>query len=315
MGVMVEIVELSKRYKSIFKKRDILAVDGISLTVERGEILGFLGPNGAGKTTTIKLICGLLRPTGGRIVIDGREVESERKRILPKLGAVLEGARNSHWPLTIRENLVYFGHLKNIRGKTLKQNIEHLLKFFDLQEKADVPVKFLSQGMKQKLATALALLSDPALLLLDEPTSNLDVKSSRLIKEKIKELAGREGKTIIITTHNMDVAQEVCERVAIINQGKIVALDRVKNLIHLFSEQKYEFKLQNEFNRGELAGFPFIKELQYHSEDGNHSITVSLKEREGLYDVMDFLRKEKVVIDSINKKEASLEDVFIKLTD
>jgi len=314
MSLMVEIKNLSKRYKSLFKKRDILAVDGIDLQVKKGEILGFLGPNGAGKTTTIKLICGLLKPTGGEVFIDGIEVEKHKKKVLPKLGAVLEGTRNSHWPLTVKENLYYFGNLKNIRGPALKRRIDHLLNFLDLQNKADIPVKLLSQGMKQKLATALALISDPSLILLDEPTSNLDVKSSRLIKEKIMDLAKNEGKTVVITTHNMDVAQEVCERVAVINQGRIVALDRVENLIHLFSDERYEFKLQNHFNWEKLKEYPSIKELLFQPHDGYNSISFALKETDGLYDIMDFLKREKVVINSINKKEASLENIFLRLT-
>jgi len=314
MDAIVEIRDLSKKYTSLFKKRDVLAVDGVSLEVGKAEILGFLGPNGAGKTTTIKLTCGLLKPTKGSIYIDGLEVEKNRRKVLPKLGAVLEGTRNSHWPLTIKENLTYFGNLKNLRGRTLRRNIEHILELFDLQEKADVPVKMLSQGMKQKLAIALALISDPLLLLLDEPTSNLDVKSSRLIKEKVRELATEEGKAVIITTHNMEVAQEICERVAIINKGKIVALDRVENLIHLFSEQRYEFKVQNNFGWEELQKLAFVKEVQYQSNETCNTLTLTFEDTAGLYDVMDILRSKKVIIKSINNKKASLEDIFLSLT-
>ena len=124
---MVELKNLSKRYKSLFKNRDILAVDSINLQVQKGEILGLLGPNGAGKTTIIKLICGLLKPTSGSVTIDNIDVEKRRNEILPKVGAVLEGNRNSHWPLTIKENLTYFGNLKNMRGITLKRRIDYLL--------------------------------------------------------------------------------------------------------------------------------------------------------------------------------------------
>ena len=314
MVPVVELRDIAKQYKSFFKKRNIPAVDGIDLKVEEGEILGFLGPNGAGKTTTIKLICGLLKPTRGSVFIEGWEVERHRKRILPKLGAVLEGTRNFHWPLTIKENLSYFGSLKNLRGKGLKRNVAYLLQFFDLQEKANVPVRLLSQGMKQKLAVALALISDPVLILLDEPTSNLDVKTSRSIQEKIKELAKKEGKTVIITTHNMELAQELCERIAIIKQGKIVALDRVENLIDLFSEQRYELKIENYFNWEKLRGLPFIKELHFQSGDGCNTLTFTLKDTSGLYDIMDLLRRESVIIGSINKREASLEDIFLSLT-
>ena len=314
MYAIVELKNLSKRYRSFLKKREILAVDRMNLEVKKGEIFGFLGPNGAGKTSTIKLICGLLKPTRGRIFIDGLDAEKHRKKILHRLGAVLEGTRNSHWPLTVRENLVYFGNLKNIKGSVLKRNIEHLLFFLDLQEKADVPVKLLSLGMKQKLAIALALISDPVVVLLDEPTSNLDVKSSRTIKEKIREMADKEGKTIIITTHNMEVAQEVCDRVAIMDQGKIVALDWVENLISIFSKQRYEFKLQNHFSWEGLRKFPSIKELHFQHNDGYNTLNFTLQGTRTLYDIMDLLRKEEVIIDSINKREASLEDIFLDLT-
>jgi len=314
VAIMVELKNLSKRYKSFFKNQDIVAVDGIDLQVQQGEILGLLGMNGAGKTTTIKLICGLLKPTTGSITIDNIDVEKRRKDVLPKLGAVLEGNRNSHWPLTVKENLAYFGNLKNMRGKTLKERIDYLPKYFDLQDKINVPVRLLSQGMRQKVAICLALLSDPPLLLLDEPTSNLDVQSSRLIKDKIQELAKREGKTVIVTTHNMEMAQEVCERVAIVNRGKLVALDRVENLVEAFSEQRYEFKIKNGICWEELRKFPSIKEVSFQPDEGYNTLTLTLKASDALYDIMEFMKKEKAVISAIDKKEASLEDIFINFT-
>ncbi len=227
---IVEIRGLTKEYKDWRGKKKVKAVDNLSLAVGKGEILAFLGPNGAGKTTVIKMICGLLLPDKGDITINGYDVFKRTGQALKNIGVVLEGNRNIHWRLTPKENLEYFGNLKGISGKILKDRIEYLLSFFSLTEKRNILVKDLSRGMQQKLTIAISLIGDPEVLLLDEPTTGLDLHTTILIKDRLTSLSKEKGKSIFLSTHQMEIAQEISERVAIINQGRLVALEKTKNL-------------------------------------------------------------------------------------
>ncbi len=311
---MIEIDNVTKVYKAWRKKKQVTAIDDIALQVSRGEILGLLGPNGAGKTTMVKMICGLLRPTEGRIRLDGLDVIRNRKQMLEKVGVVLEGSRTSHWPLTVRENLNYYGNLRGVRGKTLKDRGEMLVDFIGLRDKMDTVVRKVSRGMKQKLAICIALMSDPEVILFDEPTTGLDVASSRTIKAKIRELTEEQGKTAIITTHDMNVAQEICNRIAIIHNGKLVALDTTENLISLFSDQIYEFHFGNTPRLEGIQGMGGVQQIESWSENGHMVMRLALDQASVLYDVMAFLKQEGAELSSLSRKETSLEEIFFKLT-
>ena len=216
---ILEAQTLKKSYP--IKGQAVLAVRDVSLNIAAGEVLAFLGPNGAGKTTTIKMIAGLILPDAGWVRIAGRNPHQDAKA-LRSLGAVLEGNRNLYWRLTAAENLEYFGVLRGLSRRVARQRGQTLLERFELTEKRTTVVQALSRGMQQKLAIAVSLIHDPQLLLLDEPTLGLDVEATQTVKTLVREIAA-EGRAILLTTHQLDIAEELSDRVAIINQGKIVA--------------------------------------------------------------------------------------------
>ena len=208
-------------------------MQGVSLKILAGEVLAFLGPNGAGKTTTIKMIAGLVRPDAGWVRIAGANPHRQPEA-LRGVGAVLEGNRNLYWRLTPLENLEYFGVLRQMPRRAAKQRGEKLLAEFDLLDKRQVPVQKLSRGMQQKIAIAVALIHEPRLLLLDEPTLGLDVESGETVKRLVRQVAN-SGCAILLTTHQLNVAEELSDRVAVIRQGQIVAEQSTQALIQQFS--------------------------------------------------------------------------------
>ena len=210
------------------------AVRGVSLKIAPGEVLAFLGPNGAGKTTTIKMIAGLIRPDKGWVKIAGRDPHRE-PQALRGVGAVLEGNRNLYWRLTPLENLEYFGVLRGMSRKRVRSRGLELLEAFDLLDKRKEPVQKLSRGMQQKIAIAVALIHQPKLLLLDEPTLGLDVEAGETVKKLVRQVA-TSGCAILLTTHQLNVAEQLSDRVAIIRAGQIVAEQPTEALIRQFSQ-------------------------------------------------------------------------------
>jgi len=238
------VKELSKHFfisrkKKIGKRSSesntiIRAVDAISFTVNRGEIFGFLGPNGAGKTTTIRMMTGVLKPSKGNIKIFDHDVWKNPIPIKQITGNVPEEA-NAYLELTGWQNLIFIGEIYGISKKDREERAESLLKKFELFEKGNMKTKKYSKGMKQRLLLCMALMTNPEVLFLDEPTSGLDVQSARIIKQLIREY-NEKGMTIFLTTHDMEIANELCHRIAIINRGKIISLDTPENLKKLTQE-------------------------------------------------------------------------------
>ncbi len=228
----LESVNLRKSYGS--KKARFEAVRGVSLKIDSGEVLAFLGPNGAGKTTTIKMIAGLVRPDAGWVKIAGRDPHDD-PQALRGVGAVLEGNRNLYWRLTALENLEYFGTLRQMNRQVARVRGEKLLAAFGLSDKRKVPVQKLSRGMQQKIAIAAALIHQPQLLLLDEPTLGLDVEAGETVKALVRQVAD-SGCAILLTTHQLNVAEELSDRVAIIRAGQIVTEQPTQALIRQFSK-------------------------------------------------------------------------------
>src|SRR5882762_7391098 len=206
------------------KRVQFHAVDGVDLVVEPGEIFGLLGPNGAGKTTTMKMLATLLLPTSGTIRVLGIDPLARPREVRARLGAMLSGERSLYWKLTGRENLEYFAALYHVPPKDTKERIDRSLAAVKLSDREDDYVERYSTGMRQRLALARALLPDPPLVILDEPTVGLDPQSSRDLRDRVRDLRA-QGRTILLTTHYMEEADQLCDRIAIIDHGQIVALD------------------------------------------------------------------------------------------
>jgi ABC-2 type transport system ATP-binding protein len=217
-SIVLRATDLTKRYG------DIIAVDGLSLDVRRGEILGFLGPNGAGKTTTLRMLCGLLSPDSGRVELDGQPVAAGSARPPRTIGVAPQAI--SIWEtLTCREQLAFMGRMYDLPKREASTRADRLLAAFGLTDKSGRLGRTLSGGMQRRLSIALALVHEPEVLFLDEPQAGLDPQSRVLVRDYIRALAGRT--TVIVTTHDMEEAEKLSDRVCIIDRGRILALDTV----------------------------------------------------------------------------------------
>lgn len=223
---MIDIRTISKSYN----KGSVKAVDNLNLKVNKGEIFGFLGPNGAGKTTTIKMIIGLLNPDSGSILIDGTDIAKEPLIAKRKLGYVPDNP-NLYDRLTGMEYLNFMADVYQVSADMRKERIEHYLDMFDLKDAAGDLIKSYSHGMKQKTALTGALIHDPKLWILDEPMVGLDPKSAHLLKNQMREHCDR-GNTVFFSTHVLEVAEKLCDRVGIIHKGKLVAIGTIDELKH-----------------------------------------------------------------------------------
>lgn len=219
---MIELRGITKKFSAF------TVVDDVSFAVRPGEVLGYLGPNGAGKTTTIRMLAGLLQPTRGEIVFEGADIRQDIYAFKKRLGYVPE--QSEIYPhLSASDYLTMVGRLRRLPERSLKAKIAGFMDIFDLRHEMDSPLSTYSKGMRQKVLIAAALLHDPDVLLLDEPLSGLDVTTGLVIRDLIRRLA-RENKTIIYSSHVLEVTEQVCSRVIILYQGRVVANDSVENL-------------------------------------------------------------------------------------
>jgi ABC-2 type transport system ATP-binding protein len=232
MAVVIEVNNLKRSYigtVSMTKKKSIEALKGISFKVEEGEIFGLLGPNGAGKTTAIKILTTLLAPSYGEANILGYKCFGQEKFIRDKINFIFGGERGLYWRLSAYENLQYFGDIYKVPGKILKERIPKLIKLVNLEGREHEKVETFSKGMKQRLQIARGLINDPKILFLDEPTIGLDPLGAKDLRNIILELKAK-GKTIMLTTHYMYEADELCDRIAIIDKGEIIDIGTAKQL-------------------------------------------------------------------------------------
>lgn len=287
-----------------------IAVDNISFVVKSGELFGLLGPNGAGKTTTIRMLTGIFRPTSGNAYIGEYDIQKNPLEAKQLMGIVPEMA-NAYIDLSAVRNLTLMGELYGIKKKEMIEKADNLLKLFSLYEKRHHKVKTFSKGMKQRLVVAMGLMNNPELLFLDEPTSGLDVVSVRLIRNLIRKF-NEKGTTIILTTHNIEEANQLCDRVAIMNHGKIVAIDRPEKLRHTFqSTASIEVAFNREVRAEELLFDEVLEvkkigdKLRLYSENAEEVIPMLIK----------YSQSSGSKIISINTLSPNLEDVFVKLTE
>ena len=297
--------------RRLFKKYgDLVAVNGINFCVKRGEIFGFLGPNGAGKTTTVRMFCGLARITAGEAYIDGYSVTKEGKKV-KKLIGVVPDISNLYSELTCLENLLFSGEMYGVPKRKRLEKAEELLRFFGLWDRRNTKFKNLSKGLKRRLTLAAALIHDPKILFLDEPTLGLDVLSKRAIWDKILKL-NEMGTTIFLTTHNIYEAFEICERIAIINHGEIVAIERPENLKKMFSAREV---LEVSFTPHN----PPIEELRslhgvvdVEKEKGIFKLVIE-KPIDVLEDLAKYARDKGLNIATLRLREADAEEVFLNI--
>ena len=326
MDKAVEIQNIKKvfitRKKKFFRtieKKEFTAVDGISFDIYKGEIFGLLGPNGAGKTTTIKMITGILEPTSGSIKLCNIDVNKSPMEALKKIGVVLAGDRSIYWKLTGRENLEYFAALYGMSPKQACERADKILKDLQMDDKADVLVEKYSTGMKQKVALGKALIPDAPVILLDEPTLGLDPQSALNLREIIIGLK-KSGKTILLTTHYMEEADYLCDRIAIVDGGKIIALDtsaKLKesiNTVKLIDIQVSNMKDEMIQKLKELSGVQKVINC-YKPEDRQYEISIHHTCGDEIVQaIISILTIFSVKIINIKVKEPSLEDVFINMT-
>jgi ABC-2 type transport system ATP-binding protein len=288
------------------------AVDEISFEVKEGELFGLLGPNGAGKTTTLNMLATLIRPTSGKALVSGFDVLKEREKVRRSIGMVFQEPALDNY-LTGRENLEFHGMMYGLSKKEAKEKVKEALKIVELEEFADKLVGTYSGGMKRRLEIARALVHQPKILFLDEPTLGLDTQTRRRIWDYIKKLNKEKGVTIILTTHYMEEADFLAQRVAIIDYGKIVALDTPENLKNLLGGDVISLEVDNPY----IAQKTFEKLLWVKKMNQENGILyLQVEKGEEKIPLLIKIDEEKVgfKIESINLRKPTLEDVFLHFT-
>jgi len=296
------------------RKPPVTAVDNLDLELGLGEVVGLLGPNGAGKTTIIKCALGLVRPTSGTVSICGYDVWSQYPRAIGNASAVLEGARNVYWRMTPRENVRFFTGLHGLDPKENAAYSEELLRRFGLADRANEPVINLSTGMKQKVAVVSALAKQTQLVFLDEPTLGLDVETSLELRSLLRDLVRETGRTIMVSSHDMDVIQDICERVVIIKQGRVVADDKVSDLLALFRSRSYRIVLSDGLEAEPAARLAAVADhVAIETRGRQTEVHFSLPSADRLYRVIDVVRESGAVIETIAQDEPDLEETYLRV--
>ena len=302
----IETKDLVKRFE------DVEAVKGINLEIEEGELFGLLGPNGAGKTTTISMLCTITKPTSGSATVFGHDVKKESSTVRGMIGIVFQEPSLDD-NLTGKENLDFHGRLYKVPRNEIAERISDVLELVELADKANVIVKKYSGGMKRRLEIARGLLHHPRVLFLDEPTLGLDPQTRLHIWEYIEKLNREKKITMILTTHYMDEADKLCDRIAIIDHGKIVAMDTPENLKHDVGGDVVIMTVPNgsEQLKTKLEQLEFVKSTQL--VHATLRLTVD-KGETAIPIFMDVAREEGIAVPSIALHEPTLEDIFIKYT-
>ncbi len=291
---------------------DLTAVDGISFTVNEGEIYGFLGPNGAGKTTTISMICGLLRPTEGEVLVGGTSIADDPRAVKRRLGVVPQEVA-VYEELGARTNLEFWGGIYGLKGKDLRDRVNMLLEQVGLEDRAAEPVKNFSGGMKRRLNLAMGLVHDPQLILLDEPTVGIDPQARHKILDIVEQIVAR-GRTVLYTTHYLEEAEALCDRLAIIDHGRILAEGTVEELKARLGEGSL-LTVQGRFKAGELASaVGTVAGLQAVEISDDRGMLLVGREASGVGQALEGLFQAGLTFDDITIKEPNLEDLFLNLT-
>ena len=256
------------------------------------------------------MLCGLITPDEGHLQLNGYDVSRQRSAAMSQIGVVLEGTRNVYWRLSGWENLMYFGRLKGRTARSLSDRGERLFRGLDLWERRRDPARTYSRGMQQKVAIACALIADPAIVLLDEPTLGLDVHSARTVKAWITQLVREDGKTVVLTTHQLQMAEELCDHIAIIRKGQLLAHEPVAKLLELSGDDIYQIRLGGPLNDKQLRAFT---NLEAEQENGNTILSGHIADQESLHQVLGIVRQMGVPLLSVARIEPDLEEIFVRI--
>ncbi|HUH98556.1 MAG TPA: ABC transporter ATP-binding protein [Anaerolineales bacterium] len=298
-------------------RKELVALQDVDLQVKQGELFGLLGPNGAGKTTLIKILTTLLAPNSGRARVAGFDVAKEPGRIRPLINMVSGGESSGYGLLTVRENLWMFSQFYGLPSKQAYQRIDALLKIVGLEDRIHTKSSDLSTGLRQKMNIVRGFLTDPQVLFLDEPTLGLDVGASRDVRNLIRDWLDQDKtRTLLLTTHYMVEADELCDRVAIINHGRVLAFDTPSALKQgLQGEAAFEITVSsmNGLDAGALERLPGIRKMTRRELNGFTALNFSLQEEAALAGIINGLTESNVKIMRLDKHEPTLEDVFVNL--
>ncbi len=305
---VIEVTDLTKRFNS--NGISVAAVDQITFTVEEREIFALLGPNGAGKTTLIKILTTLLKPTSGMAKVAGFDVTKEKEKVRASIGIVFQEPALDR-RLTGRENLDFHARMYGIKRGERERRVAESLKLVELEEKADIVVDKYSGGMNRRLELARGFIHHPKVLFLDEPTLGLDTQTRRRTWDYIKQLNEREGVTVVLTTHYMEEAEYLCDRVGIIDQGRIIVLDSPRKLMDLIGSDLVTLELNTPNAVSIFENLDFVTDVQAH----NGFVTLKMERADlRIPTIMEHARESGLEIKSVNMRKPSLEDVFLHFT-
>jgi ABC-2 type transport system ATP-binding protein len=310
--MLLQVDSLSKIFKAPFsRKPPMVAVKDVSFQIKPGEVYALLGPNGAGKSTIVKMIAGLIIPTSGSIRI-GNEDTSGKSVVYKHLSAVLEGARNVYWRMNPLENLYYFANLRGITSKEIENKTHEILKDLNIDAKKKNQSQHLSRGMLQKLALGVGLITNPKLLLLDEPTLGLDVESARKMRDMIRHLTHVEGRSVLLTTHQMELVEELADRVGILRNGSLIQEGTLSELKSIFHSYIYKIKVRGEWKISDSIQKQFS--ISRTSTTGDSmEFDLDCTDREGIYKFLEHLKNEKIEIVHFYRMEEDLEEIFLRV--
>ena len=309
---MIEVKNVTKKYGST------IAVDNISFDVKDGEVVGFLGPNGAGKSTTMNMITGFIEPTNGQIIINGNDISKKPRKAKREIGYMPENIP-LYYELTAKEFITYMAELKMVKRNERKQEVEKVINEMGLDEVQNKLIRNLSRGYKQRVSMAGALVGNPDVIILDEPTVSLDPKQISDIRNLIKELGKKH--TVILSSHILSEVSQICERVIIINKGKIIAIDTPENLEKSAREKNgilvtvEDSKSHMNNLKDKIREIDEIKLIKDNEDGTKQYLITSSSEIDLRKKLLEILPKEEIVIFELKKSETTLEDAFIKLID
>jgi ABC-2 type transport system ATP-binding protein len=297
--------------------KERVALTDINLEIGRGEFFGLLGPNGAGKSTLIKILVTLLAPTTGRATVAGYDVARQPEAVRPLINMVSGGESSGYGLLTVRENLWMFGQFYGLDHKTTLRRIDELLEIVGMKDRANTKSSDLSTGLRQKMNIVRGFITDPAIIFLDEPTLGLDVGASREVRAFIRNWVAEQGdRTMLLTTHYMAEADELCDRVAIINAGRVLACDTPANLKRRLQRDAIFHLDVSPLHNGALGAFdrmPGVRKVTHSAQDGKSELELILETDEVLGAVIGTLTTHHARILNLQKREPTLEDVFVDL--